>query len=346
MRIRKTCQQEIFNSLNPHPVAVIAQNPEKFFSNFSKTQLRALDYLFHLQSTHTHIFPSQTHIANKIGCVRETANRILSRFEDWGLLVSNYHHLHSKEYRISSYFRNPYIRARLSKIFSGIKIVPLYMIFSAPSLSEPKNVTQILFEDIYSNSLYTDTTKKGGIHMSSFDRWNSATTNTNKLFASSATDVAPEIVKKSFKNMGKKGNVNEKAFISRGVSDNAYYATYKTPINKAFSSNKLQLETVYHNPEDSTSRSHSSFQAENKYQKQEQRSPYGAVNKPNLANVVLSNAKKLYEEAQTGRRSRFYVKNALKRWAEDYPQGVPNFNVWYNSAEAISFKQWLETDSQ
>lgn len=177
----KTCQQENLSKLK--------NSPEEIIKSLTPTARKVLNLLIKWSSYYKNLFPSQRTIGNKLDKCRQTINESLRMLEKYGLISSIYHHRTSKSYQVSSLFSNPFIRARLMSILPALKGFSIYLILSTLSIKPDTNINK---ENIYINSLYTDTTKKGVFGMS-----NIATMNTNVIFDTDASDNAYYATKNS-----------------------------------------------------------------------------------------------------------------------------------------------------
>lgn len=57
--------------------------------------------------------------------------------------------------------------------------------------------------------------------------------------------------------------------------------------------------------------------------------------------ALLGRAKDIWELAQKDRISLFRAKRDLARCRDDFPEGIPLFTEWYNSAEGLPFRKWI-----
>jgi len=57
--------------------------------------------------------------------------------------------------------------------------------------------------------------------------------------------------------------------------------------------------------------------------------------------ALLGKAKSIWELAQKGRCSAFKARRELAQFKQAYPEGIDNFNEWYNSADGLGFRAWI-----
>lgn len=134
-RIRKKNQD--WQEKDCWPVDKITTQREKYFRSCSVYEVKILDTLIFLSHKYrNNIFIRQKYLGSLVGISREWCNKILLRLERSGLILSNYNHMHSCHYKLSSWFSNPYVASALSHIFKSLRVPLLFALFPNAA-SEP-----------------------------------------------------------------------------------------------------------------------------------------------------------------------------------------------------------------
>lgn len=155
MRILKTCQQEINNSQQPYPIAPLRANPEVIAANLSPAEIKILNSLIESQAYYEKDYRSQTTIAQRAGYRnRKTYQRAIKKLIALKLVkVINRGVKKTCLYILSPWFRDPFIKARLSPFLKALKILPLLALLSpsitdAANIDSAKNVPQKIYENL------------------------------------------------------------------------------------------------------------------------------------------------------------------------------------------------------
>lgn len=118
---RKKLTRQEWKQKTCYPIDDIIQDCEKFFTNTSQSYREILNLFFYYDEKFVEIFPTQVTIAKKVGKSREWTNKLVNRMEREGILVKKYRHMHASYYKLSPWFRNPYVISKLRHIFSALK---------------------------------------------------------------------------------------------------------------------------------------------------------------------------------------------------------------------------------
>lgn len=163
IRIRKYKQD--WQQIDCWPTDDIVHNKDKFFTNLNPKLNRLLNTLIYLyEKNKGNVFVLQRTLASLVGISRKWCSVLLLRLEKLGLIVSNYRHMQSCQYKLSSWFGNPYVKSALSHIFKALRIGILASIFpnSAPAQRFKQPFTHIevrnnsLFKSIYLSVKYNN----------------------------------------------------------------------------------------------------------------------------------------------------------------------------------------------
>lgn len=128
---RSRATNQAFYSSRPIISDCVTKDPLAFFANeCTKTQLKAFDCLLGMSNALPQLYPTQSYIARKSGCVRETVNRLLRPLEEKGLISSNFRFKTSCQYQISPYFEDLNVRRILKPIFKCLYWLPLSILLS------------------------------------------------------------------------------------------------------------------------------------------------------------------------------------------------------------------------
>lgn len=127
--IRNRVEKQIWSKENPIPKNIVMDNPELFFrTDMTVSAVKLFDYLCFMDKKYPVIWVKQSTMAEHLGISRQYVNKLLRAFEELGLITTNYRHMHSSLYKISSYFKNPFIRSRLSHILPSLKSLSIILL--------------------------------------------------------------------------------------------------------------------------------------------------------------------------------------------------------------------------
>ena len=127
-RIYQKPNKQAVYRLDTEPVSQVKENPEKFFQNLPRHYRKAFDYLCMLSNNFFTIFPSYKQIAYMAGIGVTETKQVMKDLVLWGVIAKNYLHRRSCRYVISSWFKNPHIRMRLSNWITAFKWLPRTML--------------------------------------------------------------------------------------------------------------------------------------------------------------------------------------------------------------------------
>lgn len=130
--IRK--EKQGWKYLDPKPANHILIQPELYFKCLSRAKRRILNFLIMLNNQHEDVFPSQTTLAEVADVCRQHANDILKQLEGDGLILRNYRHKKSCQYKISSWFYNLDLRTQLTPYLDALKCLPYFIPFTVSML--------------------------------------------------------------------------------------------------------------------------------------------------------------------------------------------------------------------
>lgn len=128
MQIKKRESKKNFEKLNVMPRTEIQENAFRFFSELNPVTLKLFDVLLSYSNTCRKIWISQTTLAVKVGISRQYCNKLLGYLEEEGLIISNYRHMRTSLYKISSFFRSLKVRRILYSLFNAFKAVSLALL--------------------------------------------------------------------------------------------------------------------------------------------------------------------------------------------------------------------------
>ena len=145
---RRRRNQQNFKDI--FPLSIIKDNIEEYFSLLTKSQQRVFSFLWNLYRKFGTLYISQSKIANKCFITREYVNKILSKFEEDGLISLQYRHKKTSLCRISSFFTDK-IWSTISYIFRTWQVFSLSLLLSniAPIAVSEKSSHNINKEFIY-----------------------------------------------------------------------------------------------------------------------------------------------------------------------------------------------------
>lgn len=117
------------NQDNFLPQKNILDNPEDFFRSQPLWRLEMFNFFLYTSKKHKTVFINQSKLAHKFGKTREWVNKVLHRFQEWGLLHITYRHKKSCIYTVSPWFNLEGIIFRLSHIFKALRGPMLAIMF-------------------------------------------------------------------------------------------------------------------------------------------------------------------------------------------------------------------------
>ncbi len=124
MRVRK--ENQAFDSIDPQVCAQVAENPLCLSGIFTKNELRMLNRFMYFQSTTGSIFFTQRTLALYAGLrSRQYANVFIGKLIKLGIVISNYRHKTSCQYKVSSFFNEFSIRKLLKGILPALAFFPI-----------------------------------------------------------------------------------------------------------------------------------------------------------------------------------------------------------------------------
>jgi len=121
-RDRRACQEKNSQKASQSkkcPATAVVNNLYLFFSSFTLTERKVMNYLFSLMVQGRQIYLSQDRIAWYAGCSRQWVNGVLRRLEAAGVIVVQYRHMTSCRYWVSTYFWQPSVRRVLMPLFKA-----------------------------------------------------------------------------------------------------------------------------------------------------------------------------------------------------------------------------------
>ena len=128
-RTRRT--KQAFNFIAPIVSTRVSSDPREFLGNRrTDTVLKIMECMLSADNAFEQIYCTQSYIARKSGCTRETANRVLLELESEGIIASNYRHKRSSLYKVSEYFRDLNVRKLLKDLIPCLYWLPLAMLMA------------------------------------------------------------------------------------------------------------------------------------------------------------------------------------------------------------------------
>lgn len=134
---------------DPIPVLEIRENPTQFFQYQLTESRRAILNLFiEGDKKHRIMYYSQSTIGQIVGLDRKAVGEAIRFFEECGLMSSSMRYKQTKLYKLSRWFHTETANRKLSHLFSGLFILPLFLLF-APDLQDNRPVVK---EDLFINN--------------------------------------------------------------------------------------------------------------------------------------------------------------------------------------------------
>jgi len=127
------CQRvmdKYFHLSDIQPVEGFQLDPEQVLDYLDPVLIKLLNLLIFLDSCCKTIYTTLDYLAYQLGYrsknKRRNLLRLLKILQGLGLISKNYRHLKTNEFKISSYFRDPQIRKRLSKFLPSLRLRVLW----------------------------------------------------------------------------------------------------------------------------------------------------------------------------------------------------------------------------
>lgn len=144
-----------FHGVDIQPNEQFKKNPHAYIQSLTKSETKILDAMLYGASVFTTHYQSKNSIAAIVGCSEKTVERALNKFQSSGLLARNYRHFNSNQYKISSWFRNPFNKLLISNVLKNIKMLPIALLcIAAATQSIEQNVAQHKIENKNNNYIY------------------------------------------------------------------------------------------------------------------------------------------------------------------------------------------------
>lgn len=135
IRIKK----QAWVSIDIKPVKEVLDNPHAYLTTFTQAERAVLNYLLVWSNSYRDMYFKQSTIAAALGCTRGFVNRTLRKLECCGLIVTNYRHMTSKQYKVSSWFNDMKVRDILASLFRAFVWFPIALL----TATFPGSVTQV-----------------------------------------------------------------------------------------------------------------------------------------------------------------------------------------------------------
>jgi hypothetical protein len=126
MRLRKSNPH--FSATDPRVNDQIRANPYAYFAALTSKECKVFNVFAYWSNQLRMCYIRQDTIARFVGLSREHVNRIIHKFKKDGLLSSNYRHLTSCEYKLSSFFNDFFIRSQLKRFISQFVYLPIALL--------------------------------------------------------------------------------------------------------------------------------------------------------------------------------------------------------------------------
>src|SRR5271157_6003418 len=97
-------RNQAYNQTDPKPLCLSLDKPEMYFESLSLVKRKIFNAALTLSNSYwDNLYPRQSTVAKMAGCSREFVCTTFKEFEEVGLMVSDYRHMTSKRYKISSW---------------------------------------------------------------------------------------------------------------------------------------------------------------------------------------------------------------------------------------------------
>ena len=156
VRIRKTTLN--LHTQDVRPEEMVTYDPVKYFKSLNPMKLKILSRLFSFYTDKKRIWISQGRLAKELGISRQWCNVLMRELEEDGLFISNYRHMKSNEYKMSSFFRSSKVRRLLAPLFRPFRALFL-------SLLTRVNTQGYMKEDIILKRLKKGTSRGRNLSM-------------------------------------------------------------------------------------------------------------------------------------------------------------------------------------
>jgi len=114
--------------LDARPIPQVVHDPLYYCQSLNPIKIKILDRLLSFDTENKNIWLSQSTMAKELGISRQWCNQMLREMEDDGLFLSNYRHMRSNEYQVSSFFRSTKVRRLLAPLFRSFRVLFLVML--------------------------------------------------------------------------------------------------------------------------------------------------------------------------------------------------------------------------
>jgi len=143
MRVRK--QNQAFLSEIVEVCAFVRENPVSYFKSLTCRQLKVLNAIFNYYYRNGRAYIRQDKIARYAGYAsRPHTNKVIGKFIEDGIIASNYRHMTSCEYKVSSFFEDPQIRTLLRPFLTALAVFPIQLL-DAFSKNRTQNVSSYIY---------------------------------------------------------------------------------------------------------------------------------------------------------------------------------------------------------
>ena len=166
IRIRRTCQDFFKQDIKPLP-----SKPILYIEHQDPIVIKLLDVLARLENYYFSkgVFPTQTTLAKMLGISRQYCNYLLGQLIAAGIIMSNYRHKKSCQYKFSSYFNLMEVRTRLRNLIPSFKWINIAVLTTTLLHQEtfPNSVTtQIRSPFVFIKTILPRLSKVGGLYTS------------------------------------------------------------------------------------------------------------------------------------------------------------------------------------
>ena len=135
------------------PILEIVNDPVNELSKLPINYLRVLNYINWYSNHYAVIFISQALIAQKLGICTRTVKRALVALREKGLINTNQRFNETLIYRVSSFFKKPWLRKKLQHILPALYWTSI-MLIACPDLYSHDNSNEVSQYQI-KESIYT-----------------------------------------------------------------------------------------------------------------------------------------------------------------------------------------------
>jgi len=128
VQVKKRETRKDLYKLDVRPIPQVVHDPLYYCQSLNPIKIKILDRLLSFDTENRNIWMSQTTLAQELGISRQWCNQMLREMEDDGLFLSNYRHMRSNEYQVSSFFRSTKVRRLLAPLFRSFKVLFLVLL--------------------------------------------------------------------------------------------------------------------------------------------------------------------------------------------------------------------------